>query len=195
SSIDFSKCRVQPGDEPAPPMSFRTRSINIPQVPCWLTATNERTHDVIRANLDKSPMFMGKIKGVGPRYCPSIEDKVVRFEEKLHHQIFLEPETRDGDTIYPNGVSTSLPAEVQEAFMRTISGLEHCEFERYGYAVEYTYVPPRQLKHTLETKEIVGLFLAGQINGTSGYEEAAGQGIVAGINAALAIRGEEPLVL
>lgn len=195
SSIDFSKCEIQPGDEPAPPMSLRTRSIDAEQVPCWLTRTNERTHDLIRANLDKSPMYTGRITGIGPRYCPSIEDKVVRFEERTSHQVFLEPETRHGESFYPNGVSTSLPAEVQEEFLRSIPGLERVELLRAGYAVEYTCVPPHQLRRTLEAKTVPGLFLAGQINGTSGYEEAAGQGIVAGINAALAAREQEPLLL
>ncbi|MDK2970600.1 MAG: tRNA uridine 5-carboxymethylaminomethyl modification enzyme [Candidatus Sumerlaeota bacterium] len=194
-SIDFSKCLIQPGDDPAPPMSFRTRRLDVEQVPCWLTRTTPHTHDVIRGGLDRSPLFTGRIEGVGPRYCPSIEDKVVRFADKDHHQIFLEPETRDGVSYYPNGISTSLPADVQEAFVRTIPGLENCRFIRHGYAVEYTCVPPHQLAHTLETKDVPGLFLAGQINGTSGYEEAAGQGLAAGINAALALKGEEPLIL
>ncbi len=195
SSIDFSKCDVQPGDDPAPPMSIRTRSLDVEQVCCWLTRTTERTHDIIRGNLDKSPMYTGRIEGVGPRYCPSIEDKIVRFEDRTSHQIFLEPESRGGDTIYPNGVSTSLPADVQEAFLHTVPGLENCEFVRHGYAVEYTCVPPHQLRHTLEVRDVPGLYLAGQINGTSGYEEAAGQGLMAGINAALACKNEEPLLL
>ncbi len=194
STIDFSRCEVQPGDNPAPPMSARTRNLDVEQVCCWLTRTVEQTHDIIRDNLDKSPMYMGRIEGAGPRYCPSIEDKVVRFEDKPSHQIFLEPETRHGDSIYPNGVSTSLPADVQEAFLRTVPGLESCEFIRHGYAVEYTCVPPHQLRHTLEVRSVPGLYLAGQINGTSGYEEAAGQGLVAGINAALACQGDEPFL-
>jgi tRNA uridine 5-carboxymethylaminomethyl modification enzyme len=194
-SIDFSRLEPQPGDDPPPAMSFRTRNLQVEQMPCHLTWTNEVTHEIIRANLDRSPMFMGRISGVGPRYCPSIEDKVVRFEEKTSHQIFLEPETRHGETIYPNGVSTSLPADVQEAFIRSIAGLENAQFARHGYAVEYTYVPPRQLHHTLETKAVAGLYMAGQINGTSGYEEAGGQGLIAGINAALKLKGEAPFLL
>ena len=186
-SIDFSKCEIQPGEEPAPPFSIRTARLDVEQVPCHLTRTNERTHDIIRQNLDRSPMYTGKIEGVGPRYCPSIEDKVTRFEDRSSHQVFLEPETRGGRSIYPNGISTSLPPDVQEAFLRSIPGLEQCRLLRPGYAVEYTFVHPCQLHPTLEAKDAPGLYLAGQINGTSGYEEAAGQGLVAGINAALSV--------
>jgi tRNA uridine 5-carboxymethylaminomethyl modification enzyme len=194
-SIGFSRTELQPGDEPPPPFSFRTARLELEQVPCYLTRTNERTHDVIRGNLDRSPMYTGVIRSIGPRYCPSIEDKVVRFADKASHQVFLEPETREGDSIYPNGVSTSLPPDVQEAFLRTIPGLEQCRILRPGYAVEYTFVLPSQLHPTLEVKDVPGLFLAGQINGTSGYEEAAGQGLLAGINAALKTKEEPPLVL
>jgi tRNA uridine 5-carboxymethylaminomethyl modification enzyme len=195
SSIDFDKTKVQPGDDVPVPFSHFTKSLTQPQVVCWITYTNEQTHEIIRGNLDRAPMYSGQITSVGPRYCPSIEDKVVRFREKTRHQIFLEPETLAGESIYVNGTSTSTPPDVQEAFIHTIPGLEKAEFLRYGYAVEYDYAPPHQLHPTLETKRYHGLYFAGQINGTSGYEEAGGQGIVAGINAALKLQGRAPFVL
>ncbi|MBT7647453.1 MAG: tRNA uridine-5-carboxymethylaminomethyl(34) synthesis enzyme MnmG, partial [Rhodospirillaceae bacterium] len=183
-TIDWTACQIQPSDDPPVPFSTLTDRITVPQVPCHITKTTQETHAIIRANLDRAPIYCGQIDGTGPRYCPSIEDKVVRFAEKPGHQIFLEPEGLETDTVYPNGISTSLPRDVQEALVATIPGLGNAVIERHGYAIEYDFVDPRELQHTLETRRIPGLFLAGQINGTTGYEEAAGQGLVAGINAA-----------
>ncbi len=195
-SIDWSKTTPQAGDEKIYPFSFRSSAkLKLPQILCYLTRTTEETHEIIRSNLDKSPMFCGIIEGVGPRYCPSIEDKVTRFADKVSHQSFLEPEGLTTDLIYLQGISTSLPEDVQDAFLKTIPGLEHVRVARYGYAVEYDYIEPTQIWHRLETRTIRQLYLAGQINGTSGYEEAAVQGFIAGINAAHSILGREELVL
>ncbi len=193
-TIDYSKLEMQPGDEPPPPFSFRTKRIAQPQLPCHLTFTNEATHDIIRGGLDRSPMYSGVIHSKGPRYCPSVEDKVMRFRDKERHQIFLEPEGRDTVEVYPNGLSTSLPLDVQVAMVHSIAGLERAEIMRPGYAIEYDFADPTQLRPSLETRLVSGLFFAGQINGTTGYEEAAAQGLVAGLNAALSAGGSDPVV-
>ena len=212
-SIDFGKCELQPGDEVAQPFSSLPERINggrddiftlnrwengvfhVEQMPCWSTYTHAATHDIIRSNLHQSPLYSGRIAGVGPRYCPSIEDKVVKFADKERHQLYLEPEGRHTEEFYVNGISTSLPLEVQYAFIHTVPGLEKAVILRPGYAVEYDFCPPTQLHHTLETRLLPGLYFAGQINGTSGYEEAAGQGLLAGANAALKVLGKPPLIL
>lgn len=194
-SLDYAGMEEQPGDSSAPPFSFMTGRMVCPQVPCWLTYTNEATHRIIRENLHRSPLFGGEIEGAGPRYCPSIEDKVVRFADKAAHQVFIEPEGLDTREVYAQGMSTSLPVDVQISMLRTLPGLEHAEVMRPGYAIEYDCLDPTQVEASLHVKGIEGLFAAGQINGTSGYEEAAGQGIVAGINAAQFLKGLPPLVL
>ncbi len=194
-SIDFSKMIVQPGDDVIIPFSYTTGKIDREQVPCWLTYTNEITHKIISDNLHRAPLYTGEIKGAGPRYCPSVEMKVVNFKDKTSHQIFIEPEGINNKEMYVQGLSTSLPADVQIAMTRSVKGLENAKIMRFGYAIEYDFIIPTQLKPTLETKAIEGLYMAGQINGTSGYEEAAAQGLMAGINAALKIKEKEPLIL
>jgi len=194
-TVDLSAVEVQPGDDEPQPFSFLTERITAEQIPCYLTETNEDVHDLIRANLERAPMYSGQINSTGPRYCPSIEDKVVRFSERSSHHIFLEPEGRNTLEFYCNGISTSLPRDVQDAMIHRIRGLERAEIMRYGYAVEYDFAPPTQLKPTLETKRIAGLYFAGQINGTTGYEEAAGQGLIAGANAALKLADQPPVIL
>lgn len=195
STVDFDKLEIQHGDTEPVPFSFLNEKIDRPQIPCWITYTNEKIHQLIRDNLHQAPLYTGQIKSVGPRYCPSIETKIVRFADKSRHQVFLEPEEEEKRIIYCNGISTSLPKNVQEQILKLLPGAENARIVHYGYAIEYDYCPPIQLKPNLETKKISGLFLAGQINGTSGYEEAAGQGIIAGINAARKLQGKEPIVL
>ncbi len=194
-SIDYSQCQEQPGDDLPTPFSMMTDSINQPQTLCHITYTNERTHHILKASLDRAPTYTGQIQSTGPRYCPSIELKITRFPDKNRHQLFLEPESLEYDWVYVNGLTTSVPKDIQHAMVESIEGLQNAEIVQYGYAIEYDYAPPDQLYPTLQSKDIRGLYLAGQINGTSGYEEAAGQGLMAGINAGLSVQGSEPIVL
>ncbi len=195
STVDYSRLEIQPGDDIPAPFSFLTDGIRRPQIPCWVTYTNESIHQLLRENLDRSPMYSGQITSVGPRYCPSIEAKIVRFADKNRHQVFLEPEDEKVSPIYCNGISTSFPKDVQQRMLALLPGTEQARIVHYAYAIEYDYCPAMQLKSNLETKRIQGLFLAGQINGTSGYEEAGGQGLLAGVNAALKIKAQEPVIL
>jgi tRNA uridine 5-carboxymethylaminomethyl modification enzyme len=195
ATVDYGKCESQHGDATPRPFSFLTDKIERPQVPCWMTYTNEAIHKLLRDNLGRAPLYTGQIKSVGPRYCPSIENKIVRFADKTRHQIFLEPEDEKVSTIYCNGLSTSVPKDIQEQMLKLMPGTENARIVHYAYAIEYDYCPPIQLQVSLETKRIGGLFMAGQVNGTSGYEEAAAQGIIAGINAARKLQSKEPLVL
>ena len=195
ATVALDELEIQRGDEMPVPFSFLTERIDRPQIPCWITYTNERIHDLIRQNLSRAPLYSGQITSTGPRYCPSIETKIVRFADKDRHQVFLEPEDEEKTTIYCNGISTSLPKDIQEQMLKLLPGTENARIVHYGYAIEYDYCPPVQLQPSLETRKISGLFLAGQVNGTSGYEEAAGQGIIAGINAARKLQGKEPIVL